>query len=104
MPPNYLLALRVRATGFSGVLCREMPTPEHPRKPGNWRRSSTSADIPGKVAALGANIPSRAYSDQAAIDAFLATFDGQSEQPGLDLNCLNYGVAEAPLWAGDCHN
>jgi len=73
---------------------------EHPQEAWELAKKLTSADIQGKVAALGANIPSRAYSDQAAIDAFLATFDGKVNNQAW-LNGLNYGVAEAPLWAGD---
>ncbi len=73
---------------------------EHPEEAWQLLMQLTSADIQGKVAALGANIPSRAYSDQAAVDAFLATFDGAINNQAW-INGLSYGVAEAPLWKGD---
>ncbi len=73
---------------------------EHPEEAWNLLMELTSADVQGRVAALGANIPSRAYSAQGAIDAFLATFDGEiNNQAWID--GLSYGVAEAPLWNGD---
>jgi len=73
---------------------------QHPKEAWELLMKLTSPDIQGKVAALGANIPSRAYSDQGAIDAFLATFDGKINNQAW-LNGLSYGVAEAPLWKGD---
>jgi multiple sugar transport system substrate-binding protein len=73
---------------------------EHPQEAWQLLMQLTSADIQGQVAALGANIPSRAYSDPAAVDAFLATFDGAINNQAW-INGLSYGVAEAPLWRGD---
>ncbi len=73
---------------------------EHPAEAWQLLMQLTSADIQGQVAALGANIPSRAYSDEAAVGAFLATFDGAINNQAW-INGLSYGVAEAPLWKGD---
>jgi multiple sugar transport system substrate-binding protein len=72
----------------------------HPQEAWDLLMKLTSADVQGQVAALGANIPSRAYSDQGAVDAFLATFDGKINNQAF-INGLSYGVAEAPLWDGD---
>ncbi len=74
---------------------------EHPQEAWELIKKLTSADVQGQIAALGANIPSRAYSDQAAIDAFLATFPDTGINNQAWLNGLSYGVAEAPLWGGD---
>jgi multiple sugar transport system substrate-binding protein len=72
----------------------------HPEEAWDLLMKLTGAGVQGQVAALGANIPSRAYSDQGAIDAFLATFDGAINNQAW-LNGLGYGVAEAPVWNGD---
>lgn len=73
---------------------------EHPEEAWDLVMKLTSTDVQGQIAALGANIPSRAYSDPAAQEAFLQTFDGAiNNQAWLD--GLAVGVAEAPLWNGD---
>lgn len=73
---------------------------EHPEEAWELVMKLTSTDVQGQIAALGANIPSRAYSDPAAADAFLATFDGAINNQAF-LDGLLVGVAEAPLWNGD---
>jgi multiple sugar transport system substrate-binding protein len=73
---------------------------EHPQEAWELVAKLTSADVQSTIAALGTNIPSRAYSDQSAVDAFLATFDGAINNEAW-INGLSYSVAEAPLWNGD---
>ena len=73
---------------------------EHPQEAWELVAKLTSADVQSTIAALGTNIPSRAYSDQSAVDAFLATFDGAINNEAW-INGLEYSVAEAPLWNGD---
>ncbi len=72
----------------------------HPQEAWELVAKLTSTDLQSQIAALGTNIPSRAYSDPSAVEAFLATFDGKINNQAW-INGLSYGVAEAPLWAGD---
>ncbi|MBT8246227.1 MAG: sugar ABC transporter substrate-binding protein, partial [Acidimicrobiia bacterium] len=71
---------------------------ENPEAAWNLVRALTTPEVQGRVAELGANIPSRV--SQAALDAFLtfsppannqAFLDGLSENP----------TTEAPDWIGD---
>jgi multiple sugar transport system substrate-binding protein len=60
----------------------------------------TSVDAQSQVAALGANIPSRAGED--AVAAFLASPVSEGKNNEAFTNALaNYAVAEAPLWTGN---
>jgi multiple sugar transport system substrate-binding protein len=57
----------------------------------------TSAEVTGKVAGLGANIPP--LKSQAAVDAFLKSTPPANNQAFLD--GTQYAVNEAPLWSGN---
>lgn len=57
----------------------------------------TSADVTGKVASLGTNIPPR--KDAAAVDQFLAANPPANNQAFID--GTSYAAAEAPLWGGN---
>lgn len=70
---------------------------EHPEEAWKLAQALTTAATQGKVAALGANIPSRV--SQEALDAFL-TFTPPANNQAF-LNGLNDSPAtEGPLWAG----
>lgn len=59
----------------------------------------TSAEIQGKVADLGANIPSRATDE--AIELFLATLPGSGVDNSIFVEGASVGVTEAPLFFGN---
>jgi multiple sugar transport system substrate-binding protein len=70
---------------------------EHPEEAWALVQALTTADVQGKVAALGANIPSRVSQD--ALDAFLTFTPPANNQAFLD-GLANDPTAEGPLWAG----
>ncbi len=70
---------------------------EHPEEAWQLVRALTTAETQGKIAALGANIPSR-VSDEA-IDAFL-TFSPPANNAAFINNLKNDPAVEGPLWAG----
>lgn len=64
-----------------------------------WKlvQALTTAETQGKVAALGANVPSRV--SQEALDAFLTFTPPANNQAFLD-GLANNPASEGPLWAG----
>ncbi|GAB4447888.1 MAG: sugar ABC transporter substrate-binding protein [Chloroflexi bacterium OHK40] len=70
---------------------------EHPEEAWQLMRALTSAETQGKIAELGANIPSR-VSDEA-IQAFLTFTPPQNNQAFIN-NLQNDPAVEGPLWAG----
>ena len=74
---------------------------EHPEEAWDLVTRLTSADIPGQIASLGANIPSR--STDAAVDLFLGTLpdSGVDNQAFIDGTMASDVRTEAPLFAGD---
>ncbi len=72
---------------------------EHPQEAWELVMKLTSPEIQGKIAGLGANIPSRVGG--SGVDDFLATFADLELNNQAFVNGLGYGVAENPVWAGD---
>ncbi|RMG84050.1 MAG: sugar ABC transporter substrate-binding protein [Chloroflexi bacterium] len=74
---------------------------EHPEEAWELVRQLTSAEIQGQVAALGANIPSRATEE--AIELFLNTLPdtGINNQAFIDGTTAEDVRTEAPLFRGD---
>ncbi len=72
---------------------------EHPEEAWELVQQLTSPAIQGKIAGLGANIPSRVGG--SGVDDFLATFADLELNNQAFVNGLGYGVAENPVWAGD---
>ncbi len=72
---------------------------EHPAEAWELVQQLTSPAIQGKIAGLGANIPSRVGG--SGVDDFLATFADMELNNQAFVNGLGYGVAENPVWAGD---
>ncbi len=72
---------------------------EHPAEAWELVMQLTSPAIQGKIAGLGANIPSRVGG--SGVDDFLATFADLELNNQAFVNGLGYGVAENPVWAGD---
>lgn len=72
---------------------------ENPAEAWELLTQLTAADTQGKVAALGANIPSRVGG--TAVDDFLGTFEDLELNNQAFVNGLSYGVAENPVWAGN---
>lgn len=70
---------------------------ENPEAAWELVQALTTAEVQGKVAALGANIPSRV--SQEALDAFLGFTPPANNQAFLD-GLANSPTAEGPLWAG----
>jgi multiple sugar transport system substrate-binding protein len=70
---------------------------EHPEEAWALMQALTTADTQGKVAALGANIPSRVSQD--ALDAFLTYTPPDNNQAFLN-GLADSPTAEGPLWAG----
>jgi multiple sugar transport system substrate-binding protein len=70
---------------------------EHPAEAWELVQKLTTADTQGKIAALGANIPSRTGQD--ALDAFLTFTPPDNNQAFLN-GLADNPVAEGPLWAG----
>ena len=71
---------------------------ENPEAAWSLVRALTTAEVQGRVAELGANIPSRV--SQEAIDAFLTFSPPENNQAFLDGLSENPDT-EAPLWNGD---
>ncbi|HNB40757.1 MAG TPA: sugar ABC transporter substrate-binding protein [Anaerolineales bacterium] len=72
---------------------------EHPEEAWALVQALTTAETQGKVAALGANIPSRV--SQEALDAFLTFTPPANNQAFLNGIAPNAApTAEGPLWAG----
>ena len=69
----------------------------HPEEAWKLVQMLTQADTQGKIAALGANIPSRV--SQEALDAFL-TFTPPANNQAFLNGLSDSPVAEGPLWAG----
>ncbi|NTU84626.1 MAG: sugar ABC transporter substrate-binding protein, partial [Chloroflexales bacterium] len=72
-------------------------TTQHPEEAGQLVRALTTAETQGKIAELGANIPSRVSDD--AINAFL-TFTPPANNQAFINNLKNDPAVEGPLWAG----
>lgn len=72
---------------------------EHPQEAWELVLQLTSPEIQGKIAGLGANIPSRVGG--TGVEDFLATFADLELNNQAFVNGLGYGVAENPVWAGD---
>ncbi len=70
---------------------------EHPEAAWELVQQLTTAETQGKVAALGANIPSRVSQD--ALDAFLTFTPPENNQAFLN-GLANNPATEGPLWAG----
>ena len=70
---------------------------ENPEAAWELVQALTTAEVQGKVAALGANIPSRV--SQEALDAFVGFTPPANNQAFLD-GLANSPTAEGPLWAG----
>jgi multiple sugar transport system substrate-binding protein len=70
---------------------------EHPEEAWELVQALTTAETQGKVAELGANIPSRV--SQAALDAFLTFTPPDNNQAFLN-GLANNPATEGPLWAG----
>ncbi len=70
---------------------------EHPQEAWELVQMLTTADTQGKIAALGANIPSRV--SQEALDAFL-TFTPPANNQAFLNGLADNPTAEGPLWAG----
>lgn len=72
----------------------------HPAEAWDLITRLTSADIQGKIASLGANIPSRATDE--AIELFLGTLDGKvNNQAFIDGTTSEDVRTEAPLFKGN---
>jgi multiple sugar transport system substrate-binding protein len=72
---------------------------EHPEEAWKLVQALTTAETQGKVAALGANIPSRV--SQEALDAFLTFTPPANNQAFLNgISPDANPTAEGPLWAG----
>lgn len=72
---------------------------EHPEEAWQLLQALTTAETQGKVAALGANIPSRV--SQEALDAFLTFTPPDNNQAFLNgIADAAQPTAEGPLWAG----
>lgn len=72
---------------------------EHPEEAWRLVQALTTAETQGKVAALGANIPSRV--SQEALDAFLTFTPPDNNQAFLNgIADASEPTAEGPLWAG----
>ena len=72
----------------------------HPAEAWDLITRLTSADIQGKIASLGANIPSRATNE--AIELFLGTLDGKvNNQAFIDGTTSEDVRTEAPLFKGN---
>jgi len=72
---------------------------EHPEEAWRLVQALTTAETQGKVAALGANIPSRV--SQEALDAFLTFTPPENNQAFLNgIADAAQPSAEGPLWAG----
>ncbi len=72
---------------------------EHPEEAWALVQALTTAETQGKVAALGANIPSRV--SQEALDAFLTFTPPENNQAFLNgIADAAKPTAEGPLWAG----
>ena len=72
---------------------------EHPEEAWQLMQALTTAETQGKVAALGANIPSRV--SQEALDAFLTFTPPDNNQAFLNgIADQAQPSAEGPLWAG----
>ncbi|MCQ3931396.1 MAG: sugar ABC transporter substrate-binding protein [Chloroflexi bacterium] len=72
---------------------------EHPQEAWELVMKLTTPEIQGKIAGLGANIPSRVGG--SGVEDFLATFSDLGINNQAFINGLTYGVAENPVWAGD---
>jgi multiple sugar transport system substrate-binding protein len=70
---------------------------EHPQEAWELAQKLTQADTQAKIAALGANIPSRV--SQEALDAFLTFTPPDNNQAFLN-GLANNPSTEGPLWAG----
>jgi len=76
---------------------------EHPEEAWKLVQMLTTAETQGKIAALGANIPSR--MSQEAFDAFLTFTPPANNQAFLNgIADANKPTAEGPLWAGSWPN
>jgi multiple sugar transport system substrate-binding protein len=70
---------------------------EHPEEAWQLVQELTTAETQGKVAELGANIPSRV--SQEALDAFLTFMPPENNQAFLNGLARN-PATEGPLWTG----
>lgn len=70
---------------------------EHPEAAWELAQQLTTAETQGKIAELGANIPSRV--SQEALDAFLTFTPPENNQAFLN-GLANNPATEGPLWAG----
>jgi multiple sugar transport system substrate-binding protein len=71
----------------------------HPEEAWDLVTRLTSAEIQGQIAALGANIPSRATEDAVAL--FLGTLPDSGVNNQVFIDGAAAGVAEAPLFYGN---
>ncbi len=73
------------------------PNTENPEKAWELVQALTTAEVQGKIAELGANIPSRVSQD--ALDAFL-TFSPPENNQAFLAGLAENPATEGPLWAG----
>jgi len=71
---------------------------EHPEEAWKLVQALTTAEVQGKIASLGANVPSRV--SQEALDAFLTYTPPANNQAFLN-GLANNPATEGPLWAGN---
>ena len=71
---------------------------QHPEEAWKLVQALTTADVQGKIASLGANVPSRV--SQAALDSFLTYTPPANNQAFLN-GLANNPATEGPLWAGN---